>query len=74
MQNLPAPIASVVRDRAAALSVLVESSNKFFVHHILDMLISGLVLMSTLAVFSLFLTFGWLPRTAKILLKVNVWL
>lgn len=53
VQKLPSSIQDAIKDRAESLSQLVETSNKFPVFSVPDTLISGLVLMSVVAILSL---------------------
>lgn len=58
VQELPGPVQDAIRDRAEALSQLVESSNRFPAFSVPDTLISGVALMGTVAILSLSLALG----------------
>lgn len=58
VQDLPGPLQSAINDRAESLSQLMESSTRFPAFSVPNTLISGLVLMSIVAILSLSLALG----------------
>lgn len=71
VRELPQAVQDAIRDRATALSQLVETSTKFPALSVPATLISGLILMSIAAALSLSLALGWPPYCTIALGKLS---
>jgi hypothetical protein len=72
VHDLPDSVGDTVRDRMDAMSLLSASLAKFPAFYIPNTLIAGLILVSTITVFSICLAFGWLSRVVHTL-HVKYW-